>query len=128
MSSYKDLEVWQLARELTNEIHVMTMEKLPKFELYEEGSQIRRSIKSVRTNIVEGYGRRKHKLEFLRFLSFAFGSCCETTDHLETLFETGSLTDKELYERLQSKLTLLGKKLKVFIQSVEKYHISTKST
>jgi four helix bundle protein len=46
-TSYKKLDVWQLARELVIEIHEMTIKKLPKYELYEEGSQIRRSIKSV---------------------------------------------------------------------------------
>jgi len=51
--SYKNLEIWQLARELSILIHKMTLTELPKFEIYEEGSQIRRSSKSVRSNIVE---------------------------------------------------------------------------
>ena len=38
--SYRKLEVWQLARTLTIDLHQMTVTKLPKFELYEEGSQI----------------------------------------------------------------------------------------
>jgi len=42
--SYKKLEIWRLAKELVVDIHRMTIEKLPKFEMYEEGSQIRRSI------------------------------------------------------------------------------------
>ena len=52
--SYKNLEVWQLARELSIRIHRMTLQDLPKFEMYEEGSQIRRFVKSIRSNIVEG--------------------------------------------------------------------------
>lgn len=40
--SYKKLEIWKLARELTIDIHKMTLTKLPKFEMYEEGNQIRR--------------------------------------------------------------------------------------
>jgi len=55
---------------------------LPKFEMYEEGSQIRRSSKSVSNNIVEGFGRRKYKQEFIRFLTFSLGSCDETIEHL----------------------------------------------
>ena len=35
--SYKKLEIWQLARELVIDMHKMTLEKLPKFEMYEEG-------------------------------------------------------------------------------------------
>ena len=56
--SYKALEIWQLSRDLTIDIHKMTIYELPRIEMYEEGSQIRRSVKSVRSNIVEGYGRR----------------------------------------------------------------------
>jgi hypothetical protein len=33
--SYKNLEIWQLARELVIDIHKMTLDKLPKFEMYE---------------------------------------------------------------------------------------------
>jgi hypothetical protein len=43
--SYKDLEIWQLARELVIDILHMTLHKLPKFEMYEEGAQIRKSSK-----------------------------------------------------------------------------------
>ena len=83
--SYRTLEVWQLARDLSVEIHRMTLKSLPKLEMYEEASQIRRSAKSIRSNIVEGYGRRRYKLEFVRFLTYAHASCDETIDHLETL-------------------------------------------
>ena len=43
--SYKKLEIWQLARELVIDIHKMTLQQLPKFEMYEEGNQIRKSSK-----------------------------------------------------------------------------------
>jgi len=51
---------------------------LPQFEMYEEGSQLRRSSKSVTANIVEGYGRRKYKAELLKFMIYAHASCDET--------------------------------------------------
>ena len=50
--SYKKLQIWQEARVIVIDIHKMTLSKLPKFELYEVGNQIRRSIKSVKSNIV----------------------------------------------------------------------------
>ena len=108
--SYRNLAIWQEARAVVKDIHKMTLTKLPKFELYEEGSQIRRSSKSIKSNIVEGYGRRRYKQEFIRFLTFALASCDETTDHLETLFETESLKDKALYNDLHERLQALGKK------------------
>lgn len=113
-----------MARELVVDIHKMTLHDLPKHEIFEEGSQIRKSIKSVKSTIVEGYGRRRYKQEFIRFLNYAIASNDETIDHLETLFETESLKDKELYETIHDKLEILGKKLNLFIQSVEKEHIS----
>ena len=116
--SYKKLKIWQSAKELTIEIHKMTM-KLPKFELYEVGSQIRRSSKSIRSNIVEGYGRRRYKSDFIKFLVYAQSSTDETRDHLDTLFETGSLTDKKVYKSISEKIDQTGKMIYRFIQSIE---------
>ena len=100
--------------------------QLPKLEMYEVGSQIRRSIKSVRANIVEGYGRRRYKQEFIRFLTYAHASCDETIDHLEMLFETGSLTDTAGYQEIHVELDRLGGKLNLLIQSVESQHLSAR--
>lgn len=124
--SYKNLEIWELARELIIDIHKMTLENLPKFEMYEIGSQIRRSSKTVKSTIVEGYGRRNYKQDFIKYLYYALSSNDETIDHLETLFETASLTDKEKYNSLHTRLVILGKKINNFIQSVEKKHLSKK--
>ena len=121
--SYKKLEIWQLARDVVISVYFMSMD-LPKFELYETGAQIRRSSKSVRSNIVEGYGRRMYKQEFVRFLTFALASNDETLDHLETLFETKSLQDEALYNELANKIDLLGKKLNSFLTAVQKNHQS----
>ena len=111
-----------MARDLVVDIHKMTLEKLPKFEMYEEGSQIRRSIKSVKSNIVEGYGRRRYKQDYIRFLIFSLSLFDETLDHLDNLNITGSLKDDKLYNDLNSKLEVLGKNLNNFIKTVEKEH------
>jgi four helix bundle protein len=54
MTSYRDLEIYNDSKALAIDVHFMSL-KLPKFELYEEGSQVRRSSKSVTAMIVEGY-------------------------------------------------------------------------
>jgi four helix bundle protein len=118
--SYKNLEIWQEARTIVIDVHKMTLKKLPRLEMYEEGSQIRKSSKSVKSTIVEGYGRRRYKPEYIRFLVFAIASNDETIDHLETLYETGSLKEQELYKNLHDRIEILGKKLNNFIKSVEK--------
>ena len=126
--SYRNLEIWRLARQASIDVHRMTLRDLPGFEMYEEGSQIRRSAKSIRANVVEGYGRRRYKQEFIRFLVFAHASCDETIDHLETLFETESPTNEIIYRNLAAQLDLLGRKLNVFIEGVERDHRTEIST
>lgn len=124
--NYRNLEVWRLAQELVVAIHDLTLNKLPKFEMFEEGAQIRRSIKSVKSNIVEGYDRRCYKQEFIRYISYALASCDETVDHFDTLVTTKSLTDSVPAEQLNAKLDELGRKLNLFLQSIERRHISEK--
>ncbi len=116
--SYRSLEIWDLARHVAVNVHKMTLTELPRYEMFEQGSQIRRSSKSVRSNIVEGYGRRMYKADYVRFLIIAQASNDETLDHLESLYNTSSLTNKELYTDLRREITLLGKKLNLVIQAV----------
>jgi len=114
-----------MARELVIDIHKLTLE-LPSFEIYEEGRQIRRSIKSVKSNIVEGYGRRRYKQDYIRFIIYALASNDETIDHLETLFETNSMLDEKFYDDLHTRLIKLGIKINNFLTSVENIHQSRK--
>lgn len=123
--SYKKLDIWQRSRELVIDIHKMSL-KLPKFELYETGSQIRRSIKSVKANIVEGYGRRHYKNDFIRFIIYALSSTDETIDHLETLYETGSLKAEAQFKQLHERLNVLSKMINNFLSSVQANHKSTR--
>jgi four helix bundle protein len=119
--SYKDLEIYQLAHRLAIEVHQVSL-LLPKFETFEEASQLRRAAKSVPANIVEGFGRR-YKGEFIRFLTYAHASCSETIEHLEILIETGSLPI-EKGKRLLDEYNLLGRKTNRFIQSVIQHHLT----
>ena len=123
--SYRKLQIWILAREVVIEIHEMTM-KLPKFEMYEEGSQIRRSSKTTKATIVEGYGRRRYKQDWIKFIVYALSSNDETMDHLENLWDTKSLTDETTFITLKNKIETLGKMLNKFLQSVEQEHQSLK--
>jgi len=91
MTSYRDLEIYKLGKALAVRIHKMTL-TLPKFETFEEGSQIRRSSKSIVSSIVEGYGRSRYKAEFIKYLTYAHAECDETILHLEFLYETESLS------------------------------------
>ena len=120
--SYRTLRVWQVAREVSVEIHRMTIHELPRFEMFEEGAQIRRSSKSIRSNLVEGHSRRRYKLDFIRFPCLAESSCDETIDHLETLVETGSLQNTSLYNGIHGRLQQLARMIHGLISAVEKTH------
>jgi four helix bundle protein len=118
MKSYKDLEIYSLSYELAVKIHKMSL-KLPKYEMYEEGSQIRRSSKAITSCIVEGYGRRKYKADFVRFLVYAHASCDETILHLNFIKDTHELNGEEIEFFLNS-YDELGGRINRFVQYVEK--------
>jgi four helix bundle protein len=81
MSGYRELDIYNLSYSLAVKIHNMSL-RLPKYELYEEGSQPRGSSKGITSCIVEGYGRSRYKAEYIKFLTYAHASCDETILHL----------------------------------------------
>ncbi|MFH0867261.1 MAG: four helix bundle protein [Bacteroidota bacterium] len=116
MKSYKDLEIYQMAYRLAIEVHNITMQ-LPAYELYEQGSQVRRSSKRIKDTIAEGFGRRRYKDEFIRFLIFTQASCDETISQLNMISEI-HFPDSPL-TTLFEEYNQLGKKINKFIQYVE---------
>jgi four helix bundle protein len=116
MNSYKDLDIYKLAYRLAIDVHKMTM-TLPKYELYEQGSQVRRSSKSIKDNVAEGFGRRRYKDEFVRFLIFAHASCDEAISQL-TMINELHFENKDLNSLLEE-YEVLGSKINKFIQYVE---------
>ena len=121
--SYRDLEIYRLSHKLAIETHDVSL-NLPKFETYEEASLLRRAAKSIPSNIVEGFGRRRYKNEFLKFLVYALASCDETREHLEILYETGSLGGRDTFEYFLDKYDELGRKLNNFIKAVSSGHMT----
>jgi four helix bundle protein len=114
MKSYKDLDIYNLACHLSISVHFLSL-TLPNYELYETGSQVRRSSKSIATNIVEGYGRKKFKGDFIKFLIYAQASCDETLHHLTVMMDIHLKDDKELIVKYDE----LGRKIFTFIKYVE---------
>ena len=120
MSSYRDLEIFQLSYALAIRVHKLSL-TLPKYEQFEEGSQIRRSSKGVTSTIVEGYGRRRYKADFIRFLTYSHASCDETVVHLNFIKDTHADTvDMTEVEDLLDSYATLGKKINRFTDYVER--------
>lgn len=114
--TYKELEIYNISFDLFIRTHRFTFQ-LPKHETYELGSQLRRSADSVNSNIVEGYGRKRYKNDFVKFLVYSHSSNDETINHLkkiEQLYPDLSATAKTLMDEYDK----LGGKLNKFIQYV----------
>ena len=122
-TSYRDLEIYQLAHELAVTIHKFSL-SLPKYELYETGSQLRRSSKSISANIVEGYGRRRYKAEFIRYLVIAQASCDESIEWITYIHDCHD-DFKDTASEIVQQLNQLGKRINRFIGAVEKNHQTT---
>jgi four helix bundle protein len=69
--------------------------------------------------IVEGYGRRKYKADFIKYLIYSHAECDETIVHLDFLFETDSLKDENVYVSLKACYETLSKKINKYINWVE---------
>lgn len=118
MKNYKDLEIYKKGLNLFFETHRMSLQ-LPKHELYELGSQLRRSSDSVITNIVEGYGRKRYQADFIKFLVYSHSSNLETINHLDKI----AVLYPEQFEvtsRLIAEYDQLGAQIYKFLLYVEK--------
>lgn len=116
ISSFRDLEIWQEAHCLVLEIYRITKD-FPKEEIYGLISQLRRSAVSVAACIVEGQSRNTTK-EFMKFLFDARGSCAETKYHLLLSRDLGYF-NFELFEKLNNRYEILGKRINSLINSLE---------
>ena len=116
MNSFRDLEIYKLAFALALRVHRESL-KLPGFELYEQGSQIRRSSKSVKDQIAEGYGRRRYKAEYIKFLVYSHASCDEASSQLEML--TALYPEMPEFNNLTEEYAVLGRKINSYIEYVD---------
>lgn len=85
--SYRELEVWKRAIELSVALYDLTRE-FPREEIYGLAGQLRRAGVSVASNIAEGYGRSTRG-EFRNFLGLARGSALEVQTQLVIARELG---------------------------------------
>ena len=77
INSYKELRVFQRAIDAAMEIFEIT-KGFPSEEKYSLTDQIRRSSRSVCTNIAEAWRKRRYKAAFIAKLSDVETEACET--------------------------------------------------
>lgn len=114
--SVEDLDVYKRLFRLAIEVNDLTL-SFPKFELFELGSQVRRSSNSAPANLAEGFNN-KHTNIYLEGISRAQGEIRETIHHLKISFQKKYVSEERLshllkeYDVCARMLTNLGKSLK----------------
>jgi hypothetical protein len=77
IKSYRDLRVFQKAMDAAMEIFALT-KTFPQEEKFSMVDQIRRSSRSVPTNLAEAWRKRRYRAAFIAKLSDAETEACET--------------------------------------------------
>ena len=94
IQTYRDLDVYNLAYNLAMEVFEVTA-KFPKEERYSLTDQMRRSSRSVCSNIVEGFAKRKYENVFKSSLNAALGESEETKLWLDVSVDCGYLAEEK---------------------------------
>ena len=115
IKSYRDLEVWKKAMDLTVAIYQLT-EAFPESQRYGLASQIQRAAVSVPSNIAEGYGRG-HRKEYLHHLWMANGSLKELETQLTLAVRLG-FAEKIIATAIWSDTKDIGIMLRKLIDSL----------
>lgn len=120
IKSFEDLEVWQKARVLANEVWSQTLNNSfsKDFSLRD---QINRSSGSVMDNIAEGFERGGNK-EFIQFLSYSKGSCGEVRSQLYRAKDRNHITEDE-FNALTKHATEVGKQIGGFMNYLSQSEI-----
>ena len=119
VKSFRDLEVYKLSRQLPGEIFEVT-KKFPKEEMYSLTDQIRRSSRSVGTQIAEAWAKRKYEKHFISKLTDADGEQLETQHWIETALDCSYLS-KEISNDFLSKYSSVGKMLSSMMSKAESF-------
>jgi four helix bundle protein len=114
ITSFEELGVYQLGRELRRRVWVLT-NTLPKDERYVLSPQMRRAALSVTNNIAEGFGRF-HFQENIHFCFLARGSVHELLDDFIACTDAGYITHVQ-YEEHKTLVSQLLKALNGYIAS-----------
>ncbi len=112
ITKFEDLEVWQLARDLSKEIYSFTFIEPVKSD-FRLKDQMRGSAGSIMDNIAEGF-ERGSKLEFINSLSYSKGEVGELKSQLYRCSDNKYI-NQEIFDDLYNKADKLTKKITAFI-------------
>ncbi len=119
IKSAKDLRVYKEAYELTMEIFELS-KAWPPEERYSLTDQIRRSSRSVCSNLREVWAKRRYEAHFVSKLTDVDGENSETDTWLDFAKDCGYL-EGEHYEPLKEKCRSVGKMLGSMLKNPESF-------
>ena len=90
VNSVRELDVYQASFKLQQEIFAVT-KAFPREEMYSLTDQIRRSSRSIGSNLSEAWAKRRYPAHFLAKLTDADGELQETLHWLDTAEACGYL-------------------------------------
>lgn len=117
--SHNELEVFQLAFEAAMEIFELT-KSFPKEEKYSLVDQMRRSSRSVASNIAEAFSKRRYEKAFVAKLSDSEGEAAETQVWLNFSYKCNYI-DNVRKDKLEQKYDHIIGKLVNMIKYPEKW-------
>jgi four helix bundle protein len=124
VKSYRDLDVYQNAIELTMRVFQLT-KTFPVEERYSLTDQVRRSSRSVCANIAEAWRKRRYEAAFVAKLSDAETEAAETQVWAELAWRSGYLKQETFAQLNDACDKIIGQIVKM-IERPEKWLIKPK--
>ena len=124
LKSFRDLKVYQKLKALHLEVHQESL-RFPKFELYELGSQVRRSSNAAPAILAEGWGSR-HTNIYIEAVNRALGEVRETQHHLDVSKDKKYLTEQG-FSDLDARYDECGRMLEGLHQALSEWRGTTRT-
>ena len=119
IESFRDLIVYQKAFDIQQQIFKVT-KNFPKEEIYSLTDQVRRSSRSIGSNICEAWQKRRYMAHFVSKLTDSDGEQAETQHWIDTAFACKYIT-AEMQDQLLTKCREIGKMLGSMIANPDKF-------
>jgi four helix bundle protein len=116
ITSFRDLEVWQLAMDLVDLV-IADTRKMPRVE-FDLRRQIRKAVIAIPSNVAEGWRRKRRRGAYQNHVSIAMGSEGELETELEVCFRNGFL-DREACKKAIALAARVSKMLNRLHDSLE---------
>ncbi len=117
--SFKDLLVYQKAREVAKEVFKIT-QSFPKEEMYSLTDQVRRSSRSIGAQIAEAWGKRRYEKHFISKLTDADAEQLETQHWIEVAEDCNYVVHAQVLQII-NKLSEIGRMLNSMMKKAKQF-------